>query len=291
MWKVLNVGGCIVGGLLLLVVAYLGVLLYPGVLFANQVEYKNFTVHSQEDIGDGIETILDDIEAAIVTSEIYDPALEHDIFFGHGNTAFRITQDIRWWIISRVIGLAPALTYNASVPPRFNHVVTFRIPDMENNALLHPEHLRPINMTRLLTHEVVHTLTTSRIGLDRIPRIPVWKQEGYGDYIAASTSILADPSYSLRESVERILSLDLSWMQDDDGNYTPMRYGCQSVGGSIEIEAGHRGLACYYVGRVLLEYLFDVKGLSFDEVFAPEVRDTDTLYELIAAYESGSLDV
>ena len=290
MWKVLKIGGLTLGGLTLLIAAYIGVLLYPGVLFANQFEYKNFTVHSQEDLGVGIETILDNIEAAIATSEIYDPALEYDILFGHGNTVFRITEDVRWWLTVRIWGIGPALTYNASIPPRFNHVVTFRIPDVENNALLHPEHLRPINMTRLLTHEVVHTLTTSRIGLDRIPSIPVWKQEGYGDYIAASTTILANPAYSLRESVERILSLDLSWMQDDDGNYTPMRYGCQSAGGSIEIEGGSGGLACYYIGRVLLEYLFEVKGLTFDEAFAPEIRDTDTLYELIEAYESGSLE-
>jgi hypothetical protein len=227
MWKVLKIGGLTLGGLTLLIASYLAVLLYPGVLFANHIEYRNFTVHSQEDLSDDIETILDEIEAAIVTSEIYDPTLRYDIFFGHGNRAFRITQDIRWWMIARVIGIGPVLTYNTSVPPRYNHVVTFRIPDVENNALLHPEHLRPINMTHVLTHEVVHTLTTSRIGLDRIPRIPVWKQEGYGDYIAASTNILADPSYSLRESVERILSQDLSWMQEGTDLRRSIRSGGQ----------------------------------------------------------------
>jgi hypothetical protein len=288
MWKVLKISGFTLGGIVLVIASYLGILFYPGALFANHIEYKNFTVYSQEDLGDGIEVILDNIEAALATSEINDPALEHDIFFGHGNTAFRIIQDIRWWMISRAIGLEPALTYNASAPPYVNHVVSFRIPDVENNALLHPERLTPINMTHVLTHEVVHTLVTSRVGLERIPRVPVWKNEGYGDYIAASTNILADPDYSLPQSVERILSHDLSWMRDDEGNFTPMRDGCQRLS-SIKNEAGYPGFTCYYIGRVLLEYLFDVKGLSFDEVMSPGTRDTDALNELIAAYEAGGL--
>ena len=61
-------------------------------------------------------------------------------------------------------------------------------------------------MTHVLTHEVVHTLIRSSVGLERVSRLPVWKNEGYGDYIAASTNILADPAYSLSDSVERILS-------------------------------------------------------------------------------------
>lgn len=286
MKKFLKVSGFALGGILAVIVLYLGLLFYPSVLFANHVEHKNFTVHSQYELDDGIHDILDNIDAAVKTSEIYDATLDHDIFLGHENLAFRMIQGVRWWVISQVAGLGPALTYNASVPPYFNQVISFRIPDIENNALLHPESMRAINMTHVLTHEVVHTLLTSRIGLQRIPRVPVWKQEGYGDYIAASTNIFADPSYNLRESVERILRQDLSWMQDERGNYTPMRYGCQPLS-SIVNEAGYPGFTCYYIGRVLLEYLFNVKGLTFDEVMTPDVTDTDTLVELISAYESG----
>ena len=95
MWKVLKICGFTLGGIVLVVVSYLGILFYPSVLFANHTEYKNFTVHSQVDLGEGIEAVLDDIEAALATSEINDPSLEHDIFFGHGNAAFRTIQDIR----------------------------------------------------------------------------------------------------------------------------------------------------------------------------------------------------
>ena len=289
MRKVLKIGGMIVGSLIVLLASYLGILFYPGVLFANQIEYKNFIVYSQQNLRHGIEPILDDIEAALVTSEIYDSSLEHSIFLGHANAPFRAIQDVRWWLLSVTVGLSPALTYNTSTPPYFSHVISFRIPDVENNALLHPERRTPINMTHVLTHEVVHTLLTSRIGLERISRVPLWKKEGYGDYVAASTNILADPTYSLRDSVKRVLNQDLSWMQDDEGNFTPMRNGCQRLS-SIENEAGYAGFTCYYIGRVLLEYLFDFKGLSFEDVMSPDVRDTDTLNELIVAYEVGSLD-
>jgi hypothetical protein len=38
-----------------------------------------------------------------------------------------------------------------------------------------------------------------------------------------------------------------------------------------------------------MEYLLDVKGLTFDEVMSPEITEADTLEQLITEYESGNL--
>jgi hypothetical protein len=38
-----------------------------------------------------------------------------------------------------------------------------------------------------------------------------------------------------------------------------------------------------------MEYLLDVRGLTFDQVMSPAISDTDTLKELIAAYPAGGL--
>jgi hypothetical protein len=176
------------------------------------------------------------------------------------------------------------LTYNESAPPHFSHIITFRIPDVASNALIHPDNKQITNMTRLLTHEIVHTFLRAQLG-EGVNRYPMWKLEGYSDYIAASTNILAAPEYDFWNSVEKILEHDLSWMQDREGNYTPMRRGCARRS-SIRNEEGQMWPTCYYISRVLMEYLFNIKGLDFETVMSRSVSDTGTLNELLSAYAS-----
>jgi hypothetical protein len=284
----LKIFGFSVGGVLVVLVAYIGLLFYPTIFFANHTEYGSLSVHSDVDFGNEIQPILRDIQAALVTSEIYDPGLKHDIFFGYGNSAFEAIQGIRAQFVKWTIGRRAALTYNASLPPLVSHIVTFRIPDFEANVLIHPERRAGIDLRQTLTHEVVHTLLMARLGSQAVVRYPMWKLEGYADYVAASTTTFTDTSYEIRDSVERILNEDLSWMMDAEGNFTRMRYSCQRMS-SIETQQGLVWPTCYYISRVLWEYLLDVKGLTFDDVMSPEVTDTDTLAELVAAYQAGDL--
>jgi hypothetical protein len=57
----------------------------------------------------------------------------------------------------------------------------------------------------------------------------------------------------------------------------------------IRDESGNWRLTCYYASRVLVEYLLDVRGLTFDELMSPSVSGPRTYQELIAAYRSGEL--
>jgi hypothetical protein len=288
MRKAIKVTAIALIGLSLLVVAYLALLFFPGVLFAKQFQHGNFTVHSQTDLHEDMTTVLRQIEVALATSTIHDPTLQHDIFFGHDNSTFRHVQSVRTWLVPRTIGLAPSLTFNASAPPWISHIVTFRVPDVPNNALRHPQTGRAVNLTQILTHEVVHTLLMARFGVREIATMPMWKQEGYADYVAASASTLADPDYTIRDSVERFLANDISWLMDGGGGFTPMNYGCIARS-TIITEEGFLHPACYYISRVLMEYLFNVKGMSFDEVMQPGVTDHETLDELLTVYFAGTL--
>src|SRR5438477_6027109 len=120
--KALKVVAWSLAGALLLLVTYLGLLFYPGCLFTHTFKYANFTVHSDQDIGMGVEGILRNVDVALKTSTIYDPALEHDIFFGHGNAVFGAIQRSRAKLVALAIGIPPALTYNASWPPYFSDI-------------------------------------------------------------------------------------------------------------------------------------------------------------------------
>ena len=284
----LSAYGC--GGFLALLAAYVAILVYPGVLFAHSVEYHNFTVHSDGDLA-GIEPILQRVERALETSEIYDPALEHDIFFGGGKRLFTLTQHLHTGLVARAARgrWAPATSsYNSSWPPHVSNIVTFYRPIVESDSLVHAERGVNQSLSRTLAHEVVHTFLMSELGLKRIARIPMWKQEGYADYVAASATILADPDYDIRESVARILRQDLSWLVDDQGDFGRIRGGCLQYG-VLGDEEDRIWNTCYYVSRVLVEYVLDHKGMSFSELMAPAVSDSETLRELFAAYEDGTL--
>jgi hypothetical protein len=232
-------------------------------------------------------SILRSVESRLKTSPLYDPSLEQDIFFGHDNVIFRDIQRVRAELIYRTIGRRPSPTYNASWPPYFSHIVTFRVPDVQHNRLLTSEWPNGTDMTYTLTHEVAHSLVFARLGVSAVARLPMWKQEGYPDYVAAA-EIRSNPNYTVRASVERILRVDLSWLKDEHGKFAPLRYDC--IGKSfLRIENGDYWHTCYYISRVLMEYLLDVKGLKFDQVISPAISDTDTLNELMAAYNAGGL--
>jgi hypothetical protein len=291
MRKVVKISGYSLGGLLALLTAYIAILAYPGVLFAHSVDYANFTVHSDDEIP-GIEPILQKVERAVETSEIYDPALKHDIFFGYGNRSFTLMQDVHSSLVSRAIGRGSgrAPTYNVSLPPYVSNIVTFYSPVIESDSLVHPDGSGRVNqsLSRTLAHEVVHTFLMAELGLQRIAHTAMWKQEGYADYVAASATILADPDYRIRESVERILRQDLSWLVDAQGRFDHIRYGCLRYG-VLRDEEGRLWNTCYYISRVLVEYVLDHKGMTFQELMSPAIRDGELLTELVAAYEDGTL--
>ena len=104
------------GRFLALFVAYVALLVYPGALFANSAQYNGIAVHSDADLT-GVETILRNIERALETSEVYDPTLEHDIVFGHGNAPFTIIQRFHGRLTKWATGMGgPPPSYNASWP-------------------------------------------------------------------------------------------------------------------------------------------------------------------------------
>jgi hypothetical protein len=285
-WKI--TGGTL-GGVVLIFLSYLGLLIYPSVLFANSVQYNSLTVYSDGDLI-GAEGILRDIERALETSEIYDATISHQIYFGDGNRPFTLIQDLTMKLVFAAIGRGSSPSYNLSFPPYISQSITFYRPIIETNSLVHPDGSGRVNqnLARTLTHEVVHTFLRQNLGLDGVATAPMWKQEGYADYIAASTTILADPTYDIAASVERISRQDLSWLIEGPGNYRPMTYGCIRFG-ILEDEEGRRWNTCYYIARVLVEYLLDVKGMAFSELMRSEVSDTGTLEELFAAYDAGEL--
>jgi hypothetical protein len=166
-------------------------------------------------------------------------------------------------------------------------VVILDVPDPEHDALLRRGWRAHNNLTHILTHEAGHMQVFNRLGLSRSVALPMWKAEGYPEYLAARL-IRTAPAYSLRSSVTRVLTANLAAFRDEHGNFQSLHYG--QVGASfLRDENGDDWHTSYYLARVLVEYSLDVKGMSFEQLADPGVREADVMRELLADYAAGKL--
>jgi len=67
-----------------------------------------------------------------------------------------------------------------------------------------------------------------------------------------------------------------------------MNYDC--IGKSyLKDESGDSWHTCYYLSRVLVEYLLDRKGLTFEQLAQPATDEAKTLKDLLREYDAGEL--
>lgn len=287
--KALKYSAIAIGTAILAGAIFLGLLTYPGVLFPHDIEHRNFVVRSSNSLDeDSVRKVIDEVHRVLDTSEIHDLEITHRILLGHGSSSFEFLQNFAWRLTSQRSELKQPLTFNRAVPPYTSQIITFRVPDFDRGTLVHPENGRAVDMVHMFVHEATHTLIASRVGVDRLPSIPAWKNEGYAEYVAASVRIHEDPDYDLAESVARLLNQDLSSMVDATGTLRPIRYNCVSRSSMLD-ETGNPGPTCYYLSRVLVEFLLDVEGMRFDDLMHRSVTDTETFQRLRQAYHAGRL--
>src|SRR5688572_21073130 len=78
--------------ILVFVLGLATIILYPQPLFANEMEYRQFNVYSNEKISDEIKPILDSALSLVKKSELYDATYKVDIFLAY-NSFFNTVDD------------------------------------------------------------------------------------------------------------------------------------------------------------------------------------------------------
>lgn len=287
--KALKAGGWSLGGVLGLLVILIGLLAFPGFMFAHQLAYRNLTVYADQDLRGRMEPVLARVDAQVAASEINAPALEHGIYFGHDNAPFRALQRARLRVVHALFPhiSTTAPNYNASWPPFVSQVVSFDAPDPAQDLLRRESWPGRLNMTHILTHEVAHSLVMQRLGPAAAARLPFWKYEGYAEYVA-STALRAAPGYSLRTGVAKVLKTDLAPLRAASGGLQPPGY--DSVGKSYLVdENGDQWHTGYYLARLMVEYTLDVQHKDFAQLVDSSTGEIDVLVHLLADYHSGRL--
>lgn len=245
------------------IVTIVVILLFPQRLFANKMHYKEFTVCSNNKIDDSIKIILDNAMNLVKKSELYDSKYNYNIILCN-NSFYNKIDD-------KLLGAGP--TARATIN---NVVIKVRI-DPETN-LAFPTFQKPceVNLTELIAHEMTHCLQANKYGLlkfNPFKHPEFWKLEGYPEYISKQREF-SSKNYSLTSDIERYVALESKatgiWISAQEG-------GCEVP-------------YYYYKGKLMMEYLIDVKHLSYDQILKDTVSES-TVYQDMIHWKDTTLEI
>jgi hypothetical protein len=240
--------------LLIIISALVTIILCPQLLFANKMKYKNFNVCSNDKINDDIKIILDNAMNLVQKSELYDSSYKYNIILCH-NSFYNKIDD-------KLLGIGPAARARLH-----NVIIKVRIDPKSNLAFPTFRKECEVNLTYLLAHEMIHCLQAKKYGIMKFnpfthPKF--WKLEGYPEYISRKTE-LSSKDYRLTSEIERYVNLENKavdiWILAGEGGCEVPNY--------------------YYKGRLMMEYLMDIKHLSYDQILKDSVSEGTIFKEII----------
>jgi len=235
--------------ILMFVISLATIILYPQPLFANKLQYRQFNVYSNYMIGNEIQPVLDSVFSLIGKSELYDSSYKVDIFLAD-NTFFNKVDD-------KVFGKGP------TARPIDNNIVVKVKVDI-NKSYVYTTFPKPCqqDLVYIIAHEMVHCLQMHRYGILKFNpfRHPVlWKLEGYPEYIARNKS--ADSNFLLKNEIDSFIQLKHKqsgiWIAPEEGGCDVPDY--------------------YFKGRLMTQYLMNVKELNYDQVLKDK-RPEEEIY-------------
>lgn len=165
-------------------VAYLLTICFPQYLFAHEVRYQNFKVYSREPFDKRIYKVLDDAEARLSKSTIYDRAISRRVFLtnSHGLYAFLSNKAFRSF---------------ANSVPLINNILINKSEVADDLVFLNrPKHNKR-SLSGVIAHEVAHLFIRNKVGVVRTSLMPTWKNEGYCEYVAGDSTITYEEGVEL----------------------------------------------------------------------------------------------
>lgn len=230
------------------------IILFPQRLFANKISYKEFTVYSNDKIDDNIKIVLDNALTLVQKSELYNSKYKYNIILCN-NSFYNKLDD-------KLLGTGPAARATLN-----NVIIKVRIDPKSNLAFPTFHKACEVNLTELIAHEMTHILQANKYGIlkfNPFKHPEFWKLEGYPEYISKQTE-LTSKGYSLTGDIDRYINLESKatdiWILSEEGGCEVPNY--------------------YYKGRLMMEYLIDIKHLSYDQILKDTVSENTVCQEMM----------
>lgn len=155
---------------------YVYLILFPQVLYKNNISYRNFSIYSNDQIDENIHSIIDNCIVQLKTSEIYDSTVAQKVFFIQNSFYMTLTKTFS----KERSGYHVFLINNTMIVPKVN---------TRQNTITY-EDGRVRNLAQTIIHETVHSLQERKFGFWHVIKIPEWKLEGYAYYITKTPEII-----------------------------------------------------------------------------------------------------
>jgi len=227
------------------------IILFPQQLFAKKISYKKFTVYSNDNVDDNIKTVLDNALILVRRSELYDPNYSYNIILCN-NSFYNKIDD-------KLLGTGPTARATSN-----NVIIKVKIDPKGNLAFPTFHKACEVNLTELLAHEMTHCLQANKYGMIKFNPFKhpeFWKLEGYPEYISRQAQ-RSKKGYSLTKDIDRYVNLERKatdiWILSDEG-------GCEAPD-------------YYYKGRLMIEYLIDIRHFSYSKILNDTISE-NTLYQ------------
>ena len=164
---------------LLTAAAFVFLLVYPQILFAHEVRYKNFTVYSRQPLDQSIYTVLDKVDAQLSASPINDTTVEPKIFLTNSQKLYSLLSlYIGWNSFGRGYPLLP--TNNVFINEAdVSRDLVFRKAATGSQR----------SLSGVISHEITHLHIRRKFGYLRNFTMPSWKKEGYAEYVAGGSTL------------------------------------------------------------------------------------------------------
>jgi hypothetical protein len=154
--------------------AYAALLVWPGPFFAYRLRKGSLILYSDEPLPASAARVLDEALYRIAPSPLYRATAERRIYV--------CNRPWRWMLFANVKSHVGGLTY---VPLSSN--IFLRAAHFDADRLVGPSGAEvpgERTLSYFIAHELAHTMIAERLGAVRYWRLPVWKDEGYSDYLA-----------------------------------------------------------------------------------------------------------
>ena len=160
-----------------LILSYILLICFPHLLFANKLDYKNFSVyyHSNDINTEELKLVLDKSENLLKKTELFKKGKSQDIFICNGHSEFTFFANF-----SRK---AFAVNY-----PISQNIFISKSSISQNYTLRNGKENNKRTLSGVIAHETVHSLLENKLGLLKYKLLPSWKNEGYCDFIANESS-------------------------------------------------------------------------------------------------------
>jgi hypothetical protein len=234
---------------------YVGVLVYPGPLFAHHQRVGGLRISSDRVPSVDVEELEADVARRLAAMEHEAGSKTYNVFLCHSPRRYRFFA-----ILTRRTPTSQAIVLSAPgnifvSMPRLAQFVAHR-GDVFRHSRFEG------NLAFAIAHEVAHLRVAVGLGQGVSRSLPAWKSEGWADYQASLAAIRSDPDYDLAQRIELL----------DDSTYWQ--------------DPGLRARR-FFKWQLLVEFLAEVRSFRFEDLNRPSVTESET-WEEMRAWHRGS---